>query len=207
MASIIDISLPISAGMPVYPGTAATEIASVKSGSGSSVLSVITMTSHAGTHIDAPSHVQLGAPSIDALPLETFYGTCRVLNLTACVSAITAEDLVPHHIQPGERILFKTRNSLRGFDTFYDDYVYLDGAAAQQLSGIGVQLVGIDALSVKQKGAPDNTAHLALLTKSIPIVEGLNLANAAPGEYTLCAFPLAFQGIDGSPTRAILLSA
>ena len=205
MSQIIDISLPISADMPVYPGTAQTRIKSVESGSGSSVLSEITLTSHAGTHIDAPSHALDGAEHIDSFPLEVFYGKCRVLDLTACTASITKEDLSSQDIKPGERILFKTNNSLRGFDTFYEDYVYLDPKAAKYLADIGVKLVGIDALSVKQKGAPDNTSHLALLSKHIPIIEGLNLSEVQAGEYTLCAFPLALRGIDGSPTRAVLL--
>lgn len=206
MAEIIDISLPISENMPVYPGTAETKIVPVKSASGSSTLSEITLTSHAGTHIDAPNHVIAQGSSIDNIPLDRFYGKCRVLDMTGCVAAITEDDIAHHDIQSGERILFKTSNSKREFDTFYDDYVYLDGAAAQRLGAIGVNLVGIDALSVKQRAAQDNSAHTALLSRDIPIIEGLNLSAVEPGIYMLIAFPLAFQGIDGSPTRALLLS-
>ena len=165
------------------------------------------MTSHAGTHIDAPSHVLENAASIDELPLDIFYGRCRVLDMTACETAITAADLKPHKIHAGERLLFKTSNSLRGFQRFYDDYVYLDGDAAEYLADCDVLLVGIDALSIKQKGTTDNTAHEALLRESIPIIEGLNLRDVSKGEYTLCAFPLSFSELDGSPTRALLLTS
>jgi len=205
MPEIIDISLPITPDMPVYPGTAATQIKQVRSASGSSILSEITMTSHAGTHIDAPSHALLDDQGIDSLALELFYGGCRVLDLTHCTVAITEDDLKQHDIQTGERVLFKTSNSLRGFDEFYDDYVYLDSQAARYLGELGIKLVGIDALSVKQRGAQDNTAHTALLSQGIPIIEGLNLSPVEPGEYTLSALPLAFKGIDGSPTRAVLI--
>jgi arylformamidase len=108
-------------------------------------------------------------------------------------------------IHQSERLLFKTSNSLRGFDRFYDDYVYLEPEAARYLVSVGVMLVGIDALSVKQRGAQDNTAHTALLSKAVPIIEGLNLTEVEAGEYTLCAFPLAFKEIDGSPARAVLM--
>lgn len=206
MTKIIDISLPITEDMPVYPGNKETKITAVPSASGTSVLSEVSMTSHAGTHIDAPNHVQGGGNvGIDGLPLDKFYGPCRVLDLTDCQRSISREILEKHAIQSGERILFKTSNSVRGFDTFYDDYVYLEGEAAQYLAECGVYLVGIDALSIKQRGSKDNTAHTALLSKNIPIIEGLNLADAEPGEYTLAAFPLAFKGIDGSPTRAVLI--
>lgn len=206
MIEIIDISLPITAAMPVYPGTAATEIKTVKSGSGTAIVSEIAMTSHTGTHIDAPNHVDGGGDkSIDELPLDRFYGQCTVLDLSDCGASVDVDDLRAHNIKPGDRILLKTANSSRGYEKFYEDYVYLEGEAARYLAATGVSLVGIDALSVKQRGSSDNTAHTALLSGGIPLLEGLNLANVDGGEYTLIAFPLAFRGIDGSPTRAILV--
>jgi arylformamidase len=207
MTNVIDISLPITNDMPIYPGTKPTVITTVKSKSGSSILSEICMTSHAGTHIDAPSHVLENAASIDELPLDTFYGRCRVLDMVACEVAITVDDLKVHKIRAGERLLFKTSNSMRGFQRFYDDYVYLDSDAAEYLAYCDVLLVGIDALSIKKRGLDDNTAHKALLKESIPILEGLNLRDIKGGEYTLCAFPLAFMHLDGAPTRALLLTS
>lgn len=205
MSEIIDISLPISSHMPVYPGTTATNIKTTRSASGGAILSEITMTSHAGTHIDAPSHVPDNDQSIDSIPLETFYGRCRVLDLTDCGRSIGEDDLRKHAIEAGERILCKTDNSIRGFDEFYDDYVFLEPAAAEYLRSVGIALVGIDSLSVKKRGSADNTAHTTLLEQSIPIIEGLDLGEVAAGEYTLCAFPLAFKGLDGSPARVVLL--
>lgn len=189
MSDILDISLPIHEGMPVYPGTAETTIKQVKSGSGSSVLSEITMTSHAGTHIDAPSHSVEGGHPIDGFALSVFYGPCRVLDMTASRGAVTKADLAPANIQKGERVLLKTSNSARGFAKFYPDYVYLASDAAGYLAEIGVSLVGIDALSVKQRGAPDNSPHTLLLEQNIAIVEGLDLSKATPGDYTLSALP------------------
>jgi arylformamidase len=207
MSEIIDISLPITAGMPVYPGMAETKITRVESTSGTSVSSEISFTSHTGTHIDAPNHVSGGNnQAINDLALDKFYGSCRVLNVTACDGSVKVDALEPHNIQAGERILLKTKNSLRGFDVFYDDYVYLDGEAAEYLTTVGVTVVGIDALSIKQRGSSDTRPHTALLSQGIPIIEGLNLANAEQGSYTLAAFPLAFQGIDGSPIRAVLIT-
>ncbi len=66
-------------------------------------------------------------------------------------------------------------------------------------------MVGIDALSIMQYGATDNISHTALLYKGIPIIEGLDLSKASAGNYIICAFPLAFKGIDGSLARAVLI--
>ncbi len=163
------------------------------------------MTSHAGTHIDALSHVSEGGASIEGFNLERFYGSCRVLDMSECSEVITVEALEAKDIKPGERVLLKTKNSARGFDKFYDDWVALTSDGAVYLAECGVALAGIDWLGIKQKGAPDNLAHTALLEKGIPIIEGLDLSKVSEGEYTLAAFPLAYQGIDGAPARAVLI--
>ena len=190
--------------MPVYPGTAETQIKHVKSGSGTSVLSELQMTSHAGTHVDAPVHGDEDGATLNQLDLEIFYGPARVLDLTACKTAVEVADLEAKDVMRGERILLKTSNSNRGFETFYDDYVYLSAEAAEYLGQLGVKLVGIDSLSIKQRGAKDNTSHTALLSHRIPILEGINLKEVAEGEYTLAALPIALQ-YDGAPTRAVLI--
>jgi arylformamidase len=201
---IIDISLPLFDGMPIYPGTAETKIIAVKSGSGQSFLSEIQMTSHAGTHVDAPAHADETGQTVNQLDLSIFYGPARVLDLTACEESIKPHDLEEKGVMQGERVLFKTRNSARGFKEFRDDFVYLSADGAEYLAQLGVKLVGIDALSIKQRGAKENTSHTALLSRGIPILEGLNLAGAEEGEYKLAAFPIALQA-DGAPARAVLI--
>lgn len=206
VAQIIDISLPLFDGMPVYPGNKATTIQIVRSLSGHSQLSELGLSSHAGTHIDAPRHVFDKGASIEGLSLERFYGICRVLDLTAYDVFIPRHALEEAKIQAQERILLKTKNSHKGFAVFDKEYVYLAPESAAYLSERDVWLVGIDALSIKQRGSKNNLSHETLLSKGIPILEGLNLNAVVAGSYTLVALPLAFQGIDGAPCRAILLS-
>lgn len=94
---------------------------------------------------------------------------------------------------------------MRGFDEFYSDFVYLSSEGAEYLADAGVTLVGIDYLSIKQKGSTDNRPHTLLLEKDIPIIEGIDLSQVEPGEYTIVAFPLKYIGIDGAPARVVLL--
>lgn len=202
---IIDISLPIYEGMTVYPGTEPTRVNTVASPSGTSVVSVITLTSHAGTHIDAPIHSIPNTKGIDGFDLGTFYGPCRVLDVSDAKTQISLKDITKFDIKSEERILFKTSNSSRGFKEFYDDYVFLGSDAAEFLANQGVVLVGIDSLSIKQRGSPDHTPHTALLSQGIAIIEGLQLKHVAEGSYTLSAFPLNVGDIDGSPIRAVLI--
>jgi arylformamidase len=143
---------------------------------------------------------------LDSIPFETFIGPCRVLDFSNEEGkAVTKKFLETKYIKKGERILFKTKNSLRGFETFYDDYIFLSGDAAEYLASLEVLLVGIDSLSVKERGSKDNRPHTALLSKNIPILEGVNLKDVEEGEYELICPPLKFLDIDGSPTRAVLL--
>jgi len=202
MARIIDISLPLSPTSIVYPNNPSVVFQSQKTQS--NVITEITFGSHSGTHIDAPSHAIPEGVSIDELPLHTFYGKARVLDVSGSQERITVSDLEVKNIQQGERVLLKTTNSSRGYEEFFPDFVFLSPEGAEYLASKDVLLVGIDSLSIKQKGNPDNSSHTLLLSKNIPILEGLDLSLAPEGEYELFCFPLKFIGIDGSPVRALL---
>ena len=200
-----DISLPIYEGMITYPGNPEVEIESLKTKT--SFISKITFGSHTGTHIDAPRHVFGNGKGVDQISLEALIGPCRVIDLARVEIRITPEDLEKHQIKKGERILVRTRNSQRGFKKFYDDYVHLDSDAAEFLARCGIQLFGIDSLSVKKRGSLDNRPHTALLKKNIPILEGIDLSKVQAGGYSLVALPLKLKKGDGAPARAILIQS
>ena len=112
-------------------------------------MSQITIISHTGIHVDAPLHFIYGGGTIDGMPLDTAVGPARVIEIRDTES-IKPEELVDYDIQPGERILFKTQNSSRVYqtDTFVEDYVYISPEAAQFLVGKRVRIVGLDAISI-----------------------------------------------------------
>jgi len=204
---IIDISLSLNNQTPVYPGNVPLAVSIHHAiPEHATQLSSITMGSHTGTHVDAPAHAVVGASALDKIPLENFVGPCRVLDFSLEVGdSVTKEMLQSKNIKRGERVLLKTKNSLRSFKEFYDDYVYLSGDGAEYLASLSSLAVGIDALSIKQRGSSDHRPHTALLSKNIPIIEGLNLTSVSEGEYQLFCLPLNFTGIDGAPARAILI--
>jgi arylformamidase len=106
-----------------------------------------------------------------------------------------------------EKVLFKTENSNHWQDgAFYADFVYLEPEGAALLAERGIQLVGIDYLSIDKFRSEKHPTHFVLFQKNIVILEGLNLNGIKPGEYTLFALPLNLQGADGAPTRVILRS-
>lgn len=202
---VIDISMPIKRGMINYPGNPEFEVETSKSLIGSSFISKIIMGSHTGTHIDAPRHAAEDAAGVDEISLEKLIGVCRVLDFINVTESIKVEDLENKNIKAEERILVKTKNSIRGFSQFYEDYIYLDSEAAKYLAEKKIMFFGIDYLSVKKKGSTDNRAHTELLSKGIPIFEGLDLSKVSEGEYFFIGLPLKLTGLDGSPTRAILV--
>lgn len=201
--NIIDISLRIENGMIVYPNNPETKIVSVHGET--SERSDLAIGTHTGTHIDAPRHVFPGGKGLSEIPLETYIGACRVLDCSQVKERVTKEDLEPYGIQKGERILVKTSNSDRGFASFYDDYVYLDGDAADYLAQREILVFGIDSLSVKKRGGGDQRPHTSLLKANVTIFEGLNLAGVSAGGYTFIGLPLNMGAIDGAPARAILI--
>jgi len=204
-STIIDISTPLNEETPVYPGNPKVEIQQFASATGSSFNSQILLGTHVGTHIDAPAHAFADGAKIETLALSHFIGPARVLDLTGSIESIKKEEIQIKDIKKGERILLKTTNSARGFTIFYNDYVFLSSAAAEFLAEQEILLVGIDSFSVKQKGSKDNVPHTALLSKNIPILEGIDLSGAEEGEYFLSAAPLASETSDAAPARAILL--
>ncbi len=204
---IFDISLPIKAGMIIYPGNPEVEIErtqDIDCGASSNV-SKMALGSHTGTHIDAPLHCIKDGQSIDNLELTSFFGPCKVFDATKEKGAISLEFVKSKEILRGDRVLFKTQNSLLGFDVWRDDYIFLSGDASMYLAECGVTLVGIDFLSIKQKGSTDNRPHLEFLSRGIPVLEGVNLKEVSEGEYLLVALPLKIEKGDGGLTRAVLI--
>jgi len=202
---IIDISHSISKATPVYPGNPKVKIKTIRGKT--STHSEVFFGTHTATHVDAPMHVFKNASGLNAISLDTMVGPCRVLDMTNVKESIRISDLKKYKIKKGERILVKTKNSARPFKKFYNNYIYLDGDAAEYLTKINIQLFGIDYLSVKKRGGSDNRPHTALLRKKIVIFEGLDLSKVKPGKYYFIGLPLKFESIDGAPARAILLDS
>jgi arylformamidase len=171
--------------------------------------SAISLGVHTGTHMDAPKHFIKDGKSIDKLPLETSVGPARVIEIKDKIS-IKPEELKQHNIKKGERILFKTVNSPRCWqtDAFVNDFVFVTRDAAQFLVDAGVILVGVDYLSVGSPMDPDKAmrpdTHQILLGAGLYLIEGLNLTAVKAGDYNLICLPLKLMDAEGSPVRAIL---
>ena len=163
--------------------------------------SAVTMSMHSGTHVDAPLHFIDGAPGAEGIPLDALVGPAVVVDATS-VEALGGQELESLGVPEGaERVLLKTQNSeLWNQDAFTRDFLRLDGGGARFVVSRGIRTIGIDYLSIG-----DREAHRELLGAGVVPVEGLDLRNIEPGEYTFVCLPLDVVGSDGAPARAILI--
>jgi len=205
-----DISVPLKQGMPSFPTDPVPpkiyRYHDVELGA-KVTMSMLEIISHTGTHIDAPLHFIPGGSTISDMPLDATTGPCRVLEIKDPEKIKTGE-LEKYDLQPGERILCKTRNSPRVYtsDKFVEDYVYLDGDAADYLVNRKIRLFGIDNITIGGLKEEDNInrTHRALLSAGIYILEDCALGDVPPGEYELLCLPLLMWKGDAGPCRAIL---
>ncbi|HHP7231227.1 MAG TPA: cyclase family protein [Xenococcaceae cyanobacterium] len=203
----LDISLTIYSGMPYWPDNPSVNIEPSKCLAHGDVcnISKLTLGSHTGTHVDGINHFIKGGLGIDQMPLDATIGKARVIEIKDPESIKVAE-IEPYNIQAGERILFKTQNSDRCYQSeqFVTDFVHISTAAAQYLAAKQVRTVGVDYLSVGGYQGNVVEVHQALLGAGIWAIEGLNLAQVTPGEYELICLPIKLKDGDAGLARAIL---
>lgn len=194
----IDITLPISEDTPAYPGDPEVRFESSKE-NGYRITSVC-MSSHSGTHVDAPVHYIDGGCGVDSIPLEDLNGDAEVIDLTGVSGTIGRDDLVGITGDPGI-IILKTGFSCRPCNL--SDYNPINIDCAEYLTRLGIRCVVTDAPSIEKYGG-GGEVHRILLGNGISIIEMADLSKVPTGRYILNALPLKLTGCDGSPIRAIL---
>ena len=206
---IIDLSHAISPSMPAYPGTKPPKFtAACTIESYGFAEKHMSMSSHTGTHLDAPAHVIAGAKTLDQMAMDRFIGFACVLDL----SSIRKQDLKitdlegsQKLIEASEFVLLHTGWSLFwGQEAYYQGYPVLSTEAAHWLSEFAIKGIGIDAISIDEMGSTELTIHRRFLEREIVIVENLtNLERLPKRGFVFSCFPLKIEHADGSPVRAI----
>lgn len=200
---LIDITVPIRPGMPVFAGDPEVHLdrsASIAAGDPANI-SQLDFGVHTGTHVDAPLHFIDEAAGAEGLPLEALVGPAVVIDATSLEEDIDEAALETLDIpDDAERLILKTRNSeLWDSDTFSDEFLRFVESGARRIVDMGVRLVGIDYLSIG-----DEPAHHVLLGAGVVPLEGLDLRTVAPGAYGLICMPIKIAGSDGAPARVVL---
>ncbi|MCB0166352.1 MAG: cyclase family protein [Anaerolineae bacterium] len=203
---IYDVTRPITPNLAVWPGdTPFDKQFAMRMADGDSVnVTTLTMSSHMGTHVDAPYHFVDDDTHLEQVSLEPFIGPATVITVTKAAGPLTPADFPGLDWSQVERLLVHSTASHKPLDKFAEDYVYPSPELADWLAGHGVILFGTDAPSVDDMNSKALPGHHALRRHKIDILEGLLLDGVPDGLYELIALPLKIVGGDGSPVRAIL---
>ena len=206
---IMEISLPVRPGMPVFPGNPDVALGlqqSMEAGDEAN-LSFLALGVHTGTHVDSPFHFLPRSATTDEMPLDTMIGEANVLDATSISGHVGTAALRSLPIPDGcTRLLVKTTNSeLWSKQDFSSDFQGLTADGAAYLVERGIALIGWDYLSIGPYGDATET-HRVLLEAGVVILEGIDLRGVEPGGYELICLPLLLKGSDGAPARAVLRS-
>ena len=202
-----DISIVLSPRTPEWPGDTPFDCRwTWKMSEGASVnVSAISGSPHVGTHADAPLHVRDGWAGADALPLDAFIGPALVVDLTGHQGAIEWRDLAQWTARVSARLLLRTGCSIAG-GHFPERWPWLAPECVDTLLAGGLRLLGVDCPSVDDRESKSLVVHHRLFAGGASILENLDLSNVPSGEFELLAQPLAIEGLDAAPVRAVLRS-
>lgn len=200
---IWDISQILRPGLPVWPGDTEFELERTWDMTAGSPVNVarITMSTHSGTHADAPLHYGNDAADIASVELDPYFGECLVVDARGVSGMIGVGDLPT--IESADRVLFRTYDVFP-HDGWREDFTAISDEAIRWLAAQGVKLVGTDAPSVDPQNSTSIEAHKAVLDEDMRILEGLVLDDVPAGRYELIALPLKIAGGDAGLCRAIL---
>jgi arylformamidase len=205
MKRIWDISPPVHAGSPVFPGdTAYSQEWTAQLAPGCPVnVSRITLSPHVGAHADAPLHYDSEGATIGRVNLEPYLGPCRVIHAINCGPLVEW-----HHIEHAlrdlpPRVLVRTYGRMP-IDSWDDKLTAYAPETIERLAARGVKLVGIDTASIDPAPSKTLDSHQVIRRLDLRVLENLVLDDVPEGDYELIALPLKLVTADASPVRAVL---
>jgi len=200
-----DISPPVHAGSPVFPGdTPYQQRWSAAIGPGCPVnVSAVTLSPHVGAHADAPLHYDPAGAAIGALPLEPYLGRCRVIHAIGVRPLILWEHIA--HAAPAlpPRVLVRTYQRMPA-DAWDGALAAFAPETVERLADAGVRLIGIDTASIDPADSKPLPSHQVIRRRGLRVLENLVLDDVPEGDYELIALPLKLTTADASPVRAVL---
>ena len=204
-ARIRDISQRLGPRTPLWPGEpdlVLTRNASIGPGCPVNV-GAISLPLHSGTHADAPLHYSNdGVASADS-PLDAYIGPCVVVDVRGAGARVEVSDCDWEALKGATRVLFRTYERFP-HDAWDENFKAIAPEVVARLRDAGAVLIGTDTPSLDPQTSKTMDAHHEVLRGDMRILEGLVLDDVPPGSYELIALPLAIEGADASPVRAIL---
>ena len=210
----IDLTLTISVSIPSFPGSPKPQLipwSNLKEDGYN--LELLFLSSHTGTHLDAPYHFDNLGLKIDQIPVDRFTGKGIVIKLEKTKNkAITKLDIIRFENRNGKIPIQSSVFFFSGWqknlnkNNYFTENPGLDLSAAKYLASKKINLVGIDSPSIDLGKNESFSVHRILSKKNILIVENLaNLNKIKSKEFYFTILPLKLKNATGSPVRAIAL--
>jgi len=200
-----DISPPVHAGSPVFPGDAAfAQVWAARIAPGCPVnVSTLTLSPHTGAHADAPLHYDDAGAAIGEVALEPFLGRCRVIHAIGCGPLLRWDHLAHAAAGLPARVLVRTY-AQAPFDRWDPGLAAYAPETVERLADLGVVLIGLDTASIDPAPSKTLDSHQAIRRRGLRVLENLVLDDVPEGDYELIALPLKLTTADASPVRAVL---
>lgn len=210
---VIDLTQLISDDMPVFPGTEPANLEVVNTYEKDGFRETLfRMTSHTGTHMDAPFHLFGDRTKLDELPAAQFVGKALVIDCHDVEEGGTIGmeriEAVRELADQAEFLLFHTGwDAHWGKETYFGAYPVVSMEICQYALDSGKKGLGFDSIGIDPVSDGKLTRHRMLLSqKDIVIIENLtNLGEIGNGLFTLAALPLKYKDADGAPVRAVAI--
>ena len=205
MTTLIDISQVLHPALPGWPGEPGFALSACARISPDCPVNTaaLSLSTHAGTHADAPLHYDPAGADSAGSGLDAYVGRCVVLDVRGCGVRVEPQDVAWDAVGKASRVLFRTYDRFP-HQAWDDAFTAIAAETIERLGALGVVLVGTDAASLDPQQSKTMDAHHAVRRHGMRILEGLVLDDVAPGEYELIALPLRIAGADASPVRAVL---
>ena len=219
---IVDLSFPIR---PHFRWKVAPERVATHAKGDPLQSTVLTISCHAYTHVDAPLHFLPDSRDIATMPVDQWIGEAAVVDLThlGANGEVTAAELDRHgaHVRRGDIALLRTDWPRQvGVDTprFWQEGPFTGASGCEWLVARGVKAVGYDyppdqcirdtiATPRRRPERAEYTTHAIFFPAGITVIEYLtNLDRIGTPRCRFLALPLALEGADGSPVRAIAIT-
>ena len=204
MPRLWDISPPVHAASPVFPGDAAyAQVWNARIAPGCPVnVATITLSPHTGAHADAPLHYDEAGAAIGAVALEPYLGRCRVIHAIGCGPLVEWAHIEHALADLPARVL--VRSYARQPEGWDPDLAAFAPATIERLADLGVVLIGIDSASIDPAASKQLPSHQVIRRRGLRVLENLVLDEVPEGDYELIALPLKLTSADASPVRAVL---
>ena len=201
-----DISPPVHAGSPVFPGDAPySSVWAARIAPGCPVnVSTLTLSPHTGAHADAPLHYDTNGAAIGSVDLLPYLGPCRVIHAIG-VAPLVQWAHIEHAINASlpPRVLLRTYTHAP-VDRWDAQLAAYAPETIARLADLGVLLVGIDTASIDPADSKALSSHQVIRQRGLRVLENLVLDDVPEGDYELIALPLKLTTADASPVRAVL---